>query len=511
MKRKSWDDYPHLLADLDMTKNKNLTYKGKLINVLNISPGTKYKIDWNCSTCDHEWRTTGSSRIQGCGCPFCAGQRLHSDGRNSMFNTHPELAKEYQGDANLIMAGTNKKLDWNCSACEHDWTVSGNSRVSGTTGCPACANQVIHSDGRNSMFNTHPFLAKEYQGDANLIVAGTNKKLDWKCSTCEHEWKLGGNGRVSKGSGCPACAGRLHSDGRNSMFNTHPELAKEYQGDAKLIIAGTNDKIDWKCSACEHEWNTTGSHRTVCGTGCPACFGQLHSDGRNSMLNTHPELAKEYQGNSNLIIAGICKIISWKCSTCEHEWRASGDNRVRGTSCPSCNGGIHSDGRNSMANTHPELALEYQGDANLITAKKDSKLDWKCSTCEFEWRAIGYSRFIGSGCPSCALSGYDPSKIGYVYIHQYVDDTTHWLKCGITGKPVDRFKQLSRAASRVNIEVQQLDIYTFDDGWIAQQCERELLDTLELRFNSEYDIDGKAEFFKYSALEEVRRIIGKYL
>ena len=117
----------------------------------------------------------------------------------------------------------------------------------------------------------------------------------------------------------------------------------------------------------------------------------------------------------------------------------------------------------------------------------------------------------GNGCPACSNSGYDPSQIGYVYIHQYIDETTHWLKCGITGKPTDRFKQLSRAASRVNIEVEQLDIYTFDDGWLAQQCERELLNSLELRFNSEYDIEGKAEFFKYSALEEIKNIIEKYL
>jgi Zn finger protein HypA/HybF involved in hydrogenase expression len=59
---------------------------------------------------------------------------------------------------------------------------------------------------KTSMANTHPqTLAKEYQGDAKLIIAGTNKKLDWKCSTCEHEWKQSGCSRV-QGSGCPACA-----------------------------------------------------------------------------------------------------------------------------------------------------------------------------------------------------------------------------------------------------------------------------------------------------------------
>jgi Zn finger protein HypA/HybF involved in hydrogenase expression len=314
MKKNSWDDYPHLLADLDMSKNTNHKLYGKSIDVLDLTPGTSKKLDWKCITCEHEWKGNGDNRVRG-----------------------------------------------------------GN-------GCPACVNKVIHKDGQNSMAMTHSDLASEYQGDATKVLAGTNSKLDWKCSTCEHEWQAFGNNRV-KGSGCPACAGqRLHSDGRNSMYNTHPQLAKEYQGEANLIIAGTNKKLDWKCITCEHEWKTMGSHRVN-----------------------------------------------------------------------------------------------------------------------------------GKGCPACANSGYDPSQIGYVYIHQYIDETNHWLKCGITGKPTDRFKQLSRAASRVNIEVEQLDIYTFDDGWIAQQCEQELLNSLELRFNSEYDIEGKAEFFKYSALEEIKNIIEKYL
>jgi len=449
MKRNSWSDYPHLLADLDMDKNKNHKLYRKSIDVLDLVAGTGKKLDWKCFTCDHEWEATGDSRIQGNGCPACFG-RLHSDGRNSMFSTHPDLAKEYQGNAKLVVAGTNKKLDWKCITCNHEWNAIGSNRVNGN-GCPACAGQRIHSDGRNSMFNTHPQLAKEYQGDANLVTAGTGKKLDWKCliisdTPCDHVWSATSTSRVT-GNGCPGCSGRVvHIDGRNSMFNTHPELALEYQGDANLVLAGTDRLLDWQCRICEHTWNSAGYSR-LSGSGCPACANQcLHIDGRNSMFNTHPFLAKEYQGDAKLIVAGT-----------------------------------------------------------------NTKLDWKCSTCNHKWKTNGSHRVLGRGCAHCAKTGYDPSQIGYVYIHQYVDDTTHWLKCGITGKPLDRFKRLSKAASTVNIEVEQLDIYTFDNGLMAQECERELLNTLELRFTSEYDIEGKAEFFKYSALAEIKNIIGKYL
>jgi Zn finger protein HypA/HybF involved in hydrogenase expression len=266
----SWNEYPHLLAELDPNGNKGLTHRGKPVSVLELAAGTSKKLDWKCSTCEHEWSSTGNSRVKGRGCPACAGHSVHSDGRNSMAMTHPDLAIEYQGDATKIMAGTNKKLDWKCSTCEHEWKTKGYNRASHGSGCPFCNNGVLHSDGRNSMAQTHPDLALEYQGDATKIIVGTHKKLDWKCSSCEHEWKTTGDNRVS-GNGCPACSGHsVHSDGRNSMAVTHPELAIEYQGDATQIVAGTNKKLDWKCSTCDHEWPAQGSNR-VKGNGCSAC------------------------------------------------------------------------------------------------------------------------------------------------------------------------------------------------------------------------------------------------
>ena len=61
----SWSDYPHLLIDLDMTKNKNHKLYRKPINVLDLTPGTNKKLDWKCITCDYEWASQGYNRIDG--------------------------------------------------------------------------------------------------------------------------------------------------------------------------------------------------------------------------------------------------------------------------------------------------------------------------------------------------------------------------------------------------------------------------------------------------------------
>jgi len=283
-----WSDYPHLLAEIDMSKNKNHTYNGKPCSVLDLSPGTSKKLDWKCLTCNHEWQATGNNRVtKKGGCPSCNRGDLHSEGRNSMANTHPKLAEEYQGDATKIIAGTHKKLDWKCSTCGHQWNISGSHRVFHPK-CGACDNKVIHSDGLNAMATTHPNLATEYQGDATKVVAGTMKILDWKClviseTPCRHEWKSNGDNRVRGGNGCPPCGEEKRNNSwqktnlekMGSMAVTHPNLALEYQGDANLITVGNNKKLLWKClvisdNPCGNIWEATGNHRYN-GTGCPEC------------------------------------------------------------------------------------------------------------------------------------------------------------------------------------------------------------------------------------------------
>ena len=241
--------------------------------------------------------------------------------------------------------------------------------------------------------------------------------------------------------------------------------------------------------------------------------------------NEHPELFAELDQSKNSDLTfrgkpieaselrcGTHKKLDWKCSTCEHEWKAPGSRRVRGDGgCPACSGRVvHSDGRNSMANTHPELAEEYQGDPNSVIAGGKILKNWKCSTCGHEWKAQGANRVAGNNCPVCAESGYNPSDIGYLYILHYSDGNLDWIKCGITNSLDRRLINLRGSANKFNIEIIPFDIYKFDDGWIARDCESELMNMREIRHNSNYDIEGKTEFFKYDALDMIKKTIEKW-
>jgi len=164
-----------------------------------VTAGSGKKLSWRCKA-GHEWEAKVANRVNGIGCPYCSGQKA-MPGFNDMATTHPRLAAELVGDATKVMAGTNKKLAWMCKL-GHEWWATGNSRLRGA-GCPCCFGRTVWS-GFNDMSTTHPDLAAELIGDSSKVIAGTSKKLRWRCRL-GHEWEAKGCDRVN-GTGCPKCA-----------------------------------------------------------------------------------------------------------------------------------------------------------------------------------------------------------------------------------------------------------------------------------------------------------------
>ena len=102
-----------------------------------VGAGHKKKLNWKC-TKGHIYRATPESRTQKLsGCPVCAGQQILV-GFNDLATTHPAIASEAEGwDPTKVIAGTAKKLAWNCHN-GHIFTSSVNHRTGRGQGCPSC-------------------------------------------------------------------------------------------------------------------------------------------------------------------------------------------------------------------------------------------------------------------------------------------------------------------------------------------------------------------------------------
>lgn len=255
-----------------------------------ILSGSNKKYWWICKK-GHEWEAQVKSRMEGCGCPFCAGKKA-IQGENDLTITHPELTQEWNYEKNSSLpqnykAGSNVKVWWKCSK-GHEWQAFINNRALQDNGCPYCSNHKV-LPGFNDLATKYPELAAEwlYEKNDNLkptdVSCGSGKKVWWKCAE-GHEWQSTIANRTNKNRGCPICSrnssGQRYINAcimkKGSLFDNNPKLASEWHPSKNLpltpkdVTAGTNTKAWWKCSKCGHEWQASIASRNK-GIGCPRC------------------------------------------------------------------------------------------------------------------------------------------------------------------------------------------------------------------------------------------------
>ena len=194
---------------------------------------------------------------------------------------------------------------------------------------------------RKKLTQEVPHLVEEWMSEKNdrpieEITAGSGYKAWWKCKTCDNQWQARIVLRV-KGSNCPQCAGKHGIP----FLAGAPHLAKEWMSEKndrpiEKITSGSGYKAWWKCKTCDNQWQAIVQNR-VNKRGCPKCSG------RNGfpLIEKSPHLASEWITDRNdrsleEITSGSGYKAWWKCKTCEHQWQAKVQNRVKGNGCPEC-------------------------------------------------------------------------------------------------------------------------------------------------------------------------------
>ena len=216
---------------------------------------------------------------------------------------------------------------------------------------------------------------------------------------------------------------------KNSLQNIRPDIAKfwDYSKNGSLspnmFTVSSNENIWWKCPECGNEWKCSINSMTRKGRyGCAECskarrvatFTEHVVKKVGSLVETMPQLAKEWHPtkNENLspykISAGHSKTVWWLCQRCGYEWKASPNNRKKGSGCPCCSGRVPKSGVNDFATLYPKLLKEWDYDKNIdldpsqFLPGSGKKVSWKCSQCGNEWNTSIAKRTQGHGCPKCS-------------------------------------------------------------------------------------------------------------
>lgn len=177
-----------------------------------VTANSNKKVWWLCEE-GHEWQAVVASRNKGNGCPYCSGF-LPIKGKTDLLTQNPKLALQWNPDRNgkltpsMFSVNSNKRVWWKCEK-GHEWKANINSRNYGT-GCPYCANVKVLV-GYNDLTTTNPEIIDEWHPTKNekyvptMYVAGSDKRVWWKCRNCGFEWEMQIKKRTKLGRGCPQC------------------------------------------------------------------------------------------------------------------------------------------------------------------------------------------------------------------------------------------------------------------------------------------------------------------
>lgn len=290
-------------------------------------------------------------------CAHCLSRSIAGNARASML---------YVGErpARLLIANSDKKVEWKCSDCAHRWQASGNSVVGRNSGCPYCAGKSLCGKAECNRCFTRSICASErgsvlYAGEENplLISSHSHRKVKWKCDVpgCNHVfWAHPGYVCHQQSRVCPYCNGKqlcgdhscIRCTGRSISSSERGMLLYAGETDPHKIFMRSGKDVKWKCddANCGHTW--FASPHNVLGTGqkgCPYCGGQRLCGVQSCISCTRRSLAgsahamRLYAGDENplTISIGSNKILMWRCDDpdCAHTWQMSA-HALAG--CPVC-------------------------------------------------------------------------------------------------------------------------------------------------------------------------------
>jgi very-short-patch-repair endonuclease len=297
---------------------------------------------------------------------------------------------------------------------------------------------------------THPEIAKQWHPTKNGDLRAENFKKSnskdtiwWLCNKpsvcgCLHEWQSTIKNRTKRGNGCPFCSpNRLKVCVHTSIVGTHPEIAKQWHptknGDLKAenFPSGSGKEIWWLCDetfdcGCLHEYPARIDHRIGSKSGCSICSHRILCCNQQSILITHPEIAKQWHPTKNGKLTPdnfreksssdeIWWICDKKCAYgCLHEWQTTIANRTSGCGCPyCCIPRKQLCEHDSIKYTHPKIAEQWHPTKNgelkpeqFSFGSHEENTWWLCDkTCDYgcnhEYQSTISNRCNGHGCPFC--------------------------------------------------------------------------------------------------------------
>lgn len=406
---------PELENEWDFEKN--------VLNPYEFNPYSRKKVFWVCKK-GHKWKATIVDRYRGTGCPKCNEERkislpektllfyIQRSIKNVVANYKDKTLDKFEIDIYL----SDYKIGIEYDGIYGHSTSSGVKRdVKKNILCKENGIKLIRV--REFGCPKTDFAYKEYMIKKDEKFSRTLKNV---LSIVEKLTKIeipfneeDYNNKKDLGEIYSLID---YSEKANSLAYKYPDVAKLWHPTKNGRLTPDNvkygsSKVVWWKGKCGHEWTNRINYETVSGK-CPICTGKRVLKKYNDLETVNPKLAEELDNNLNggyvgdKYSAGSGKIVWWKCSKCNHSWRASIVSRKRGNGCPICSNRKVIQGYNDIL-SNKQFKKEWSYKKNNLNPQELSshsykKVWWKCKKCGYEWITSPAKRISGNGCPECA-------------------------------------------------------------------------------------------------------------
>ena len=362
---------PELIKDWDFDENQDL-------NPTELLVGSNKKAAWICYLCGNKWITAIYHRaINKSGCRKCSSrQRLNFNIEESIFKTHPDIAKDWSPDKNgrltakMFSKNSRYEANWRCHICGVETTKS----IKNYSGCKHCK-KAKRLEKRNLELN-FPEVSKEWDNERNGhrvpsdFKPASNKYAWWLCSTCGYSWSAKISNRTSLGRGCPLCSNTVVVTGKNDLATSHPYLAKEWhptknkQLTPEEVTYG-NVVVWWLCpKGHEYDSKISSRIRKDKSRGCPYCSGKMVGED-NNLFSLFPKVSSEWHPTKNgssrpeEFTSRSSKKVWWLCPK-GHEYDSIIGSRTgkKPSGCPYCSSNKASEDNNLLF-LFPKVSSEW--------------------------------------------------------------------------------------------------------------------------------------------------------
>lgn len=327
------------------------------------------------------------------------------------------LIKEFNDDKiniHNIAYSSNKKVNWKCSDCGHEWYATIGSRTYTKTMCPLCnsgkstsineqllylAIKNIHNDTANRV----KINIEDKTFEIDILNNRINLLIDYR-GAYSHKFDRAVNNdkildELCKKHNINLIVIKEVEDGDSSIHDNF--VIYNYKKDSKVILFSMLNQILTKQYGFYISFDSDMLHKAYINSLKGNTYNNINDAEWTNQINCNI--------NKKIIPKHSHIKLTFKCEK-GHIYETTPDKKSRGDGCPYCSGHRLLKGFNDMQTTHPimskDLDIEKSGfRADEVMATSHKRVYWKCQFCGYEWSHSLIKSRVAHGnvskCPYC--------------------------------------------------------------------------------------------------------------